>query len=132
MASGIYQFWKYWLRDRKFIETKLRSENLAEPELLTLSSNVSFVYVIFIIVLVLVSNVVFRRMCIFRIKKYSIRQMLGSVCTNLIICVKGVKSFTCTNCNLQLFRKTTRVTDLRQNNYSRTRIGKLFKNSVFD
>jgi len=49
MASGIYQFWKYWLRDRKYIESKLRTESTALPDPLTLRSNVAFVFVIPII-----------------------------------------------------------------------------------
>jgi len=51
-TSGIYQFWKYWLRDRQYKEAKLRDENLASPHPLSLSSNVFFIFVILIIGLV--------------------------------------------------------------------------------
>jgi len=49
MSSGIYQFWKYWLRDRNYIESQRRVESTALPEPLTLSSNVAFVFVILIL-----------------------------------------------------------------------------------
>jgi len=49
MASGIYQFWKYWLRDRKYLEFKLKADSTAPPEPLSLSSNVAFVFVVLII-----------------------------------------------------------------------------------
>jgi len=49
VTCGIYQFWKYWLRDRKFIEFKVRDEDLASPEPLSLHSNVAFMFVILIL-----------------------------------------------------------------------------------
>jgi len=49
MSSGIYQFWKYWLRDRNYIESQLKTESTAPPEPLSLSSNVAFVFIILII-----------------------------------------------------------------------------------
>jgi len=49
MQSGVYQFWKYWLRDRKYLESKLKDEHKASPKPLTLSSNATFVFVILII-----------------------------------------------------------------------------------
>jgi len=44
MASGIYQFWKYWIRDRPSIESKLKLESTAPPDRLSLQSNVTFVF----------------------------------------------------------------------------------------
>jgi len=49
MERGVYQFWKYWLRDRKYLESKLKDEHKASPEPLTLSSNATFVFVMLII-----------------------------------------------------------------------------------
>jgi len=45
MNHGIYSFWKYWLRDRKYIVSKLKMEN-RPPIPLSLGSNVFFVFVI--------------------------------------------------------------------------------------
>jgi len=45
MTSGVCQFWKYWLRDRQHIESKLKAST-APPEPLSLSSNVSFIFVV--------------------------------------------------------------------------------------
>jgi len=52
MMTGIYSFWKYWLRDRKYIEAELKLMN-SPPTPLSLSSNVFFVFVILIFGLVL-------------------------------------------------------------------------------
>jgi len=49
--AGIYQFWKYWLRDRKYIVSELKLVD-PPPEPLSLGSNVFFVFVILIIGLV--------------------------------------------------------------------------------
>jgi len=49
MASGIYQFWRYWLRDRTPMEFKLTYEDTVMPEPLSLNSNVAFVFVILIL-----------------------------------------------------------------------------------
>jgi len=47
MTTGIYQFWKYWLRDRRYTAAKLRLEVIASsPQPLSLSSNVAFIFVI--------------------------------------------------------------------------------------
>ena len=49
MSSGIYEFWKYWVRDRKYYEAKVIEENSsASPEPLSLMSNVFFVFIILI------------------------------------------------------------------------------------
>jgi len=45
MSSGIYRFWKYWIRDRKYIEFKLREEQSSTPKTLSISSNLGFVFV---------------------------------------------------------------------------------------
>jgi len=52
MTHGIYQFWKYWLRDRQYIESHLKEESTKPPEALSLSSNVFFVFVVLVIGLV--------------------------------------------------------------------------------
>jgi len=31
-ASGIYEFWKYWLRERKYLESEVKEENLDSPD----------------------------------------------------------------------------------------------------
>jgi hypothetical protein len=49
VIGGIYQVWKYWLRDRKFLEFKVKDEDLASPEPLSLHSNVAFMFVILIL-----------------------------------------------------------------------------------
>jgi len=48
ISSGIYQFWKYWLRDRKYIELKLKHDLNDVVEALSLSSCVTFVYVVLV------------------------------------------------------------------------------------
>jgi len=45
VMSGIYQFWKYWLRDRKYIESELQLLNPL-PIPLSLRSNIFIVFVI--------------------------------------------------------------------------------------
>jgi len=49
MAAGIYQFWKYWLRDRKYIVLKLKVEQNAKPVAISMISNVDFTFVILIL-----------------------------------------------------------------------------------
>jgi len=49
IASGIYQFWKYWLRDRQPILSKLKFESRAEPNALSLTTSVSFVLVVLLL-----------------------------------------------------------------------------------
>jgi len=47
MGSGIYQFWKYWNRDRYYILMKLKHKISSEsPNTISLSSNAAFVLVI--------------------------------------------------------------------------------------
>jgi len=48
MTSGIYQFWKYWLHDRKYIETQLKENSAVQPQPLSLSSNLAFVFIILV------------------------------------------------------------------------------------
>jgi len=49
MASGIYHFWKYWLRDRKFSVSKLKEKHTALPHPLSLGSNLAFVFIIYVL-----------------------------------------------------------------------------------
>jgi len=46
-ASGIYQFWKYWLRGRQFELPKLKHSD--DPVPLTLDANIFFVFVAFML-----------------------------------------------------------------------------------
>jgi len=46
MTTGIYQFWKYWIRDRKYIESKLKDESSDQLKPLSLNSNIPLVFVI--------------------------------------------------------------------------------------
>ena len=46
ISTGIYQFWRYWLRDRQYIVAKLKYEHNARPMPLSLGSNAAFVFVI--------------------------------------------------------------------------------------
>jgi len=55
ISGGIYQFWRYWIRDRKFIESKLKAEDTTETEPLSLGSNVTFIFIVLIIGLVTAS-----------------------------------------------------------------------------
>jgi len=58
MCSGIYHFWKYWIRDGKSIVENLKKESNDSPDPLSLESNVAFIFVILIIGL-LISTTVF-------------------------------------------------------------------------
>jgi len=57
MTSGIYQFWKYWLRDRQYLESKLREESRDSPDPLSLRYNISFIFVILIIGILMASSI---------------------------------------------------------------------------
>jgi len=48
VSRGIYQFWKYWFRDRKYVESKLLYESTVQPEALTRSTNVAFIFVVLV------------------------------------------------------------------------------------
>jgi len=73
MSSGIYQFWKYYLlRDRKDVESKLEYECTAQPEALTLSSNVPFIFVVLILGLVASVSAFTAENLVYAFKKYGI------------------------------------------------------------
>jgi len=119
MASGIYQFWKYWLRDRKFIETQLKNENLAEPEPLALSSKVSFMYIVLIIGLLMAGTIFLTEHVHFRIKGFNLRQCGILNCIRLKrIFLMLMSMLTKCKCrykivNLYIFSKSTLVIDLK-------------------
>jgi len=48
MATGIYQFWKYWLHDSRYIVSRQKFEENANPLAISMSSNVTFVFVILV------------------------------------------------------------------------------------
>jgi len=75
IASGIYQFWKYWLRDRKYIESKLKHDLNNSVEALSLNSNVTFVYVILVFGLLSATMCFVIEIMRIKIKSYSIPQM---------------------------------------------------------
>jgi len=75
MTGGIYQFWKYWLRDRKYFESKLKeSRDSPEPIPLSLRSSVSFMFVILLIGLVSASIAFLVESVYFDLVKLDIRQ----------------------------------------------------------
>jgi len=76
IASGIYQFWKYWLRDRNYLESKLKLDlNPPVVEALSLSSSVTFVYVILVFGLFSATMSFFVEIIHVKIKHYRIRQI---------------------------------------------------------
>jgi len=76
MATGVYQFWKYWLRDRKYIEANLKAESNSSPNPLSLSSNAAFVFVILIIGLISAAFVFSVEHGVYFYKKYGTCQKL--------------------------------------------------------
>jgi len=70
MSSGIYQFWKYWIRDRKVVEAKLKEEATAFPGPLALKSNVSFTFVLLIFGFLIASSVFVAEIFCYGIRKY--------------------------------------------------------------
>jgi len=78
MASGIYNYWKYWLRDRTYLEAKLRKDDSPVP--LSLRSNVFFVFVILIIGLSATTFTFVLETLIHKFKKYHVRVRLKLFC----------------------------------------------------
>jgi len=117
MAGGIYQFWKYWIRDRKFIEAQLKDENLAEPEPLSLSSKVSFMYVVLIFGLIMAGTVFLVENVNFESRKYNLKHkftLAYARLRNLYLIVKSwLTKCRCRIWNFNLFSKSTTVTNLR-------------------
>jgi len=84
MASGIYQFWKYWLRDRKSIEPKLKFDNTAQPDALALTSNVAFVFVILIIGLTASTSTFWIEISFYSFNYYDIRDSMKAKWRSLV------------------------------------------------
>jgi len=78
MASGIYQFWKFWIRDRPYIVSQLKEEANASPERLSLTSNLSFVFVVLIIGLLTSLTAFITESLNNELKKYNLSDMLGT------------------------------------------------------
>jgi len=84
MAAGIYQFWRYWLRDRKHFETELKEAAQDSSYPLSLRSNASFMFVVLCIGLGTAVCIFLTENTYFRLKNYKIRQRVQIAYRNSI------------------------------------------------
>jgi len=82
MNSGIYQFWKYWLRDRTFLESKRKTDAHDSPDPLSLRSCASFMFIVLSIGLVTAAPLFLAEHAYCRLTKYSIRHRVKFVKIN--------------------------------------------------
>jgi len=82
-SSGIYQFWKYWIQDRKFNELTLKEEAKATPQPLSLNSNMSFTFVILITGLISAAKLCLIEIIYVEFRKYISRIFVSLRCNSL-------------------------------------------------
>jgi len=78
MTSGIYQFWKYWIRDREYIESELKLMD-PPPVALSLGSNVFFIFIILIIGLIVSAFAFLAENMVRRLVRFSTQKSKVSV-----------------------------------------------------
>jgi len=84
MAAGIYQFWRYWIRDRKLYLQTMKEET-TPPQPLSIRSSTCFIFIILTLGLV-VSVAIFLSEFVPRvIRTHSIRQRLNAAWQNSIL-----------------------------------------------